>query len=162
MRTRTVGPSSTETLDKPSIRLAVGLLAGILLAVGCWDLGLRLVGDGPTLDHCLQQPAPACVGQEYLLGGDAAFHDGQLAVRILSRKVVALEGWPKGLPLPAEGSSISVKGVYLGDGLLRITSAATYPLAGVDVWLACLAVLVWVLVLALYLRARWKQRFNHG
>ena len=96
------------------------------------------------------------------MGGNAVFQDERLTVRILSRQLVTLEAWPSETPFPTEGEAISVQGIYRGEGLLHVTSAAVYPLAFADLWLGCLGVLIWLVALAVFVRQRWQQRPDHG
>jgi len=160
---RRVALSFTEAIERPLIRAPIATLVMILLVLGCWDLGERLVDDGPVFSECLRQEAPTpCLGQEFVMGGTAVFRDEQLTVRILSRQLVILEEWPAEIPFPTDGEAISVQGIYRDDGLLQVLSAAVYPLASADLWLGCLGVFIWSIALALFVRQRWQQRSDYG
>lgn len=142
--------------------MALAVLLALLIVVAGADLGQRLAGVGPQLEDCLSEAVPACLGEEFHLGGTAVVADDELALRVLSRQLVTLDSWPSSVPYPASGAAIAVRGIYLGHGRIQILDAAIYPLSDADLFLGVLAVIAWLLVFAGYARRRWQRRAANG
>ncbi len=153
---------TTEVLELRKSRFGLALLLCVLITLGGIDLGHRLAGPGPQLADCMRDELPGCMNKEFVVGGTVVFAEEHLKVRLVSRDLVQLKGWPEGTPLPSPGLLIGVKGLYKSNGLLRVSDVQLYPLGKLDMFLGVLGVALWLGALAYFIRHRWRQRCANG